>query len=208
MSPEKRWYDFWIRCPATPTAEILHVRSRLWRRYREPQRAYHNLDHIEACLAIFDQTRNLALNPMVVEMAIWFHDAVYDSKRKDNEDRSAVLAGQEIVRLGGTADFKKKVRRVIRATKHNFVVTELDDQLMCDIDLAGFGKDADDFDADGRSIRQEYAWVPAADYAKGRSAILQSFLDRPHIYYLPYFRERYELPARKNLARTIAALEN
>ncbi len=207
MSMEKRWYDFWVRCPAAPKQEILHVRSRLWHRYQEPHRAYHTLDHIESCLTTFDQTRHLAQNPWVVEAAIFFHDAIYDPRRKDNEDRSARLAGEEIVRLSGSDYFKKNVRRVIRATKHTFVVTELDDQLMCDIDLAGLGKNSKDFDADGQAIRKEYAFVPKAAYAKGRIAILQSFLDRPYIYYLLFFRKRYEQAARRNLQRAIAKLK-
>ena len=78
-----RWKDVWqalnIRTiPPSVFDELIKV-------YSSPARFYHNLTHIEDCLSIFDQTRSLAVHPAEVELAIWFHDAVYDTERSDNE---------------------------------------------------------------------------------------------------------------------------
>ncbi|WP_214429302.1 hypothetical protein, partial [Escherichia coli] len=35
-------------------------------------------------------------DPEAVEAAIWFHDAIYDSRAKDNEAQSAVLAAEKL----------------------------------------------------------------------------------------------------------------
>lgn len=57
--------------------------------YSDAARAYHNLNHIADCLALFDEHRHLATNPVSMEFAIWFHDVVYDTHASDNEERSA-----------------------------------------------------------------------------------------------------------------------
>src|SRR5579862_8801291 len=54
--------------------------DRLAKAYGEPQRHYHNHRHIAECLAEFDQARGLAGDAVTVELALWFHDAVYDPK--------------------------------------------------------------------------------------------------------------------------------
>ena len=60
--------------------------------FAEPQRHYHNQQHIAECLTQFDAARNIARRPEAIEFAIWFHDAVYDPKAGDNEEKSAALA--------------------------------------------------------------------------------------------------------------------
>src|SRR5687768_6653671 len=64
----------------------------LSRRYTESHRHYHNVQHIEECLAEFAPASSQATHPLVLEFAIWFHDAVYDPRRSDNEEESATLA--------------------------------------------------------------------------------------------------------------------
>ncbi len=54
--------------------------------YAEPHRHYHTQHHIAACLEALDAHRHCAERPEEVELAIWFHDAVYDTRRTDNEE--------------------------------------------------------------------------------------------------------------------------
>lgn len=56
--------------------------------WNEPQRKYHTLQHLHGCLSIFEEFQHLAEHPHEVELAIWFHDAVYDIKGKNNEQKS------------------------------------------------------------------------------------------------------------------------
>lgn len=68
------------------------VFARLTTAYSEPVRHYHTLAHITDSLYEFDRLIGLAEAPHEIEMAIWFHDAVYDPKAHDNEERSAEWA--------------------------------------------------------------------------------------------------------------------
>jgi predicted metal-dependent HD superfamily phosphohydrolase len=72
--------------------------------YSSPERDYHNLRHIQDCLSIFDQTRSLAAHPEEVELAIWFHDAVYDRRWSDSEGKSAEWAG--VQRMPASLDLR------------------------------------------------------------------------------------------------------
>src|SRR5438445_1363039 len=74
--------------------------ERLMTVYAEPQRHYHNQQHIAECLTEFDQALHLARRPVEAELALWFHDAVYDPIRGDNEEQSAALAKRCLVEAG------------------------------------------------------------------------------------------------------------
>jgi len=208
MRLDKRWYDFWERNPSSKPSRVASVYTYLTKRYGESHRGYHNLEHIEFCLAEFDRSRKLAANPMVVEVAIWFHDIIYDTHQHDNEAQSAELAANELRRLGCTDDYIQAVQRAIMATVHNGTIpaSQIDEQLICDIDLSGLGQEWWEFMSDGINIREEYYWESEADFKEKRVKLLQMFHDRKPLYYLPHFQQRYELRAKYNLARALAEL--
>ena len=61
--------------------------------YTAPGRHYHNLAHIEDCLAALARVDDLsAAEREILTQAIWWHDVVYDATRTDNEELSARLA--------------------------------------------------------------------------------------------------------------------
>jgi predicted metal-dependent HD superfamily phosphohydrolase len=179
-------------------------------RYREPWRAYHTLAHVEAMLAEFDEFRQCdefqLVNPDAIRMAIWYHDAVYDTRAKDNEAKSADLFRRAVEHSGLSESFVGTVVRLILATTHTAPPADLDARVLCDIDLAILGQPEAVFDEYERQIRQEYGWVSEELFRKGRAAILQRFLDRPEIYSTDYFRRKYEAQARRNLARSVERL--
>ncbi len=170
--------------------------------YTTPPRAYHNLDHIEVCLTEFEMVKALAAAPIAIELAIWFHDVIYNPQAHDNEERSADFATEKLAGLGVADSLIHEVRHLILATKHNAEVTG-DAALLTDIDLAILGKPDDEFDRYDAAIRQEYSWVPDDLYRVGRSRVLQGFLNRPSIYQTEFFGNRYEVQARINLQRAI-----
>lgn len=175
--------------------------------YSAPNRWYHGWSHIHDCLTKFDELRELAKEPVSIEAAIWFHDALYDSKRNDNEEMSAQLA-LSCFRGSVVAD---RAADLIRATSHKVIAVTQDAALLCDIDLSVLGADAERYDRYAEAIRKEYSWVSAEDYRAGRTQVLKSFLSRPSVYSTPPCKQRWEIQARLNLDRelqSLAQLEN
>ena len=174
------------------------------RAYSARGRHYHNLDHIAHCLAELDGAvaGGIAQDPVALELAVWFHDLVYDPARSDNEAESA-RAATRLMR--GFAVPLDAVTRLIACTKHDRPPGEADAdaRLIVDVDLSILGQPAEVFDAYDRAIRLEYAHVPDEPFASGRAEVLSLFLDRPAIYATQHFRDRYERAARENLRRAV-----
>jgi predicted metal-dependent HD superfamily phosphohydrolase len=135
---------------------------------------------------------------VAVELALWFHDAIYDTHRSDNEERSADWAKASV----GNA----RVHALVMATRHEAVPHDIDAQVLVDVDLWILGAPEERFDEYESQVRQEYGWVPGPIYRRKRKAILESFLARAAIYNTARFIERYEPQARVNLARSLARL--
>lgn len=175
-------------------------------RYRESHRAYHNLQHVKECLDWFDKLRDEAEDPLILELAIWYHDAVYDPRGLGNEDKSASLARTHLV--GSTLEPGKAdaVARLILWTTHTEAPAGGDATLIVDIDLAILGAPADRFQEYESQVREEYSWVPDFIYKRKRASILRSFLERPHIYSSRRMRDALEDRARSNLRESLSRL--
>jgi predicted metal-dependent HD superfamily phosphohydrolase len=188
------------------------VRSRVMAMYGGADRHYHDLSHIAALLALLRQLAGAITDYAAVEAAIWFHDAVYDTRRTDNEAQSARLALQLLA--GAAAEERLHcIAAMIRASANHRVPQSLeataahDCALFLDMDLAILGSPAEQFAAYERAVRLEYDWVPDQEWIVGRSRVLRGFLARPHIYASAQFRGSHEAAARSNLAQSLAALD-
>jgi predicted metal-dependent HD superfamily phosphohydrolase len=178
---------------------------RVRRAWRGMGRHYHTLSHLDSCLREFDGARELALRPAEVELALWFHDAVYRGWRRDNEARSAALAAD--VLRGASIESVERIRQMILATLHDDGGFSGDTALVIDIDLSILGAPPDVYSRFESAIRREYWWVPRARYVAGRSKILARFLGRNAIYTHDFFYDRYERAARANIAAALGALK-
>jgi len=176
--------------------------------YSEPQRHYHTLQHLRECFAHLDAAASLARRPAEVELALWFHDAVYDPRREDNEARSADWAIAS-VRAAGCADgVAQRVGALVLATEaHEEAAADPDTQLLLDIDLAILGTSAARYAEYGRQVRAEYAHLDEAAFRTGRARVLQGFLARPCLYFTAPYREALEARARVNIGQELAALQ-
>jgi predicted metal-dependent HD superfamily phosphohydrolase len=201
----KQWDELWQRL-GVKNAGTLY--SDLSARYAEPHRAYHNLTHILHCLEEFEAARDLARYPAAVELAIWYHDAVYDPRSKENESRSAKLASESLRGVGLPMDLNNRVTRLILATRSHDASTDPDAPVMVDVDLSILGQKPGRFDEYERQIRQEYDWVSEEAFAAGRASVLKSFMDRPTIYSMEFFQKKYEQQARSNLKGSLFKLES
>lgn len=183
------------------------IRRQLTKRYEEPHRAYHGLAHIEALLQGQLAHRQLIHDQQAVMLAIWFHDAVYDTRASDNEERSAQLAGEMLTEAGCDAALIASVERKVRATqRHEWTDGDPDTALFLDLDLGILAASPEAYDRYSNQIAKEYDWVPAEAYKQGRAKVLKAFLDRPQIYFTPSLREKWEGQARANLQRELALL--
>lgn len=205
MLDQHRWDELVARLSGRLLERDVFVR--LVSAYSEPHRRYHSLDHVRHCLSEFDNAPALAENPDLVEFAIWLHDAVYDPKARENEEKSAHWAVEILKQAGCPASMREHVKNLILATKHSRAPEDRDTELLVDIDLSILGQPPEVFDLYEESIRSEYSWVPVPMYAAARSQVLHSFLDRPRLYFTSHFEGLYAAQARGNLIRALAALQ-
>jgi predicted metal-dependent HD superfamily phosphohydrolase len=201
---QQRWLELWSRLGAQGSGAPIF--AWLAAAYAEPERAYHTAEHIGDCLVELDLCRDLAPHPDEVEVALWFHDAVYRPGASDNEDQSAELARTALSLGSVPREVADRTAALVLATRHAGVPRSPDEQLICDIDLSILGRDSGVFDAFEQQIRREYAWVPEPLYRRERSAVLSGFLRRRSIYQTDKFRHRYEASARANLERLLDQL--
>ncbi|GBC59395.1 hypothetical protein DENIS_0334 [Desulfonema ishimotonii] len=200
----KQFSDLWHRIGGKTDPHALF--SALAGRYSEPHRAYHTLEHVGHCLKELDPVRHLAEQADEIEIALWFHDAVYDTRSGDNEEKSARWASDELKAAGLPGSRCRRVKELILATKHAASPVSSDACIMADIDLSVLGQPAAQFEAYGQQIRTEYNRVPEDIFRQARLNILREFLGRERIYATEYFRERYEASARKNLEQAVRHL--
>ncbi|MDH4159185.1 MAG: metal-dependent phosphohydrolase [Actinomycetota bacterium] len=193
----------------TPTElERLAVeQAKLERRYREPQRRYHDLAHVHQVLGIVELLTMVAADVSAVRLAAWFHDAVYEPARDDNEQRSADLAAETLLALGADHALVQEVARLVLVTEdHRPDPDDRNAMVLSDADLSILAADPDDYDAYAAAVRAEYAHVADEAFARGRTEILLSVSGREHIYATHWGREHLDAPARANLARELESL--
>jgi predicted metal-dependent HD superfamily phosphohydrolase len=171
--------------------------------YNEPARQYHTLQHLGECLDLFESVMDLATHPAEVEMALWFHDAIYNIASHDNEAQSAQWARAELSKAGLLPEKTDRIQSLIMSTCHTALPITIDECLLVDIDLAILGSSAERFAEYEQQIRTEYNFVPETIFNQKRQEILQGFLDRSTIYSTEYFQDKLELLARANIKRSI-----
>jgi predicted metal-dependent HD superfamily phosphohydrolase len=198
------WLRMWQELGAAAVDEGLY--ARLMACWNEGHRRYHTTQHLRECLHHFAQVRDQAQHPAEVELALWFHDAFYDPRRKDNELLSANWARQSVLQAGLPPEVGGRVHALVMATRHDAVPADSDAQLLVDVDLSILGAEPNRFDESDQQIRAEYAHVPDQEFRVGRARILNGFLARPRLYSTPHFYAALEQRARANLRRAVARL--
>jgi predicted metal-dependent HD superfamily phosphohydrolase len=175
--------------------------------YDSPGRYYHNLQHIEALLTLQQAYASDIRNNDVLQMAIFYHDIIYNVLKSDNEEQSALAAGAFLQQTTFPAFQIITVMDYIRATKTH-TGDEHDDDLdfLLDFDLSILGSAADVYSQYAQQIRQEYSVYPDEVYNPGRRKVLAHFLEKPVIYRTVVFREQYEAQARQNIAAELYGL--
>lgn len=199
-----QWRKMWRELGAATCDDSLF--HKLIAHYSEAHRSYHTPQHLDECFAKWQEVASVAAHPREIELALWFHDAVYDVKRQDNEERSAKWAQSASREAGLSVAAAERVHAMVMATRHNAVPEDADAQILVDIDLSILGAGPERFDEYERQIREEYAWVPTILFRRKRRKILEQFIERPRIFNTEHFFTTLEVRARGNLERSIRQL--
>jgi len=172
-----------------------------------PRRVYHTLGHVGACLealgvlggGLDDRSR------AVSELALWWHDAIYDARRRDNEARSAEAMRAVLTPLlpEGVVE---EVAGCVLATRHGAPPDAEIEAVVVDADLSVLGASGSAYDAYARGIAEEYAFAGRAAYAKGRAAFLGSMLERGRLFHTERGHELWDGAARRNMERELDGL--
>ncbi len=185
------------------------LRDRLAERYREPHRRYHDLRHLQEVLQTVDELADAADDVEAVRWAAWFHDAVYDVHRDDNEERSAQLAERDLAALGLDRAMVSEVSRLVRLTAtHQPEDDDANGAVLCDADLRILAADPWRHAEYVADVRAEYAHVPDAEFRAGRAAVLRALLSSGRLFRTERAYTRWEERARANLAAELRRLES
>lgn len=197
------WLMTLARAGATPDPALGQA---LIARYAEPHRHYHSVAHLAAVLSEVDTLASYAANAELVRLAAWYHDAIYDPRMADNEERSAELAESELAVAGLPVDSIAEVTRLVRLTaSHEPPAGDRDAEVLCDADLAVLASPAPTYDSYVAAVRQEYAHVDEAGWRTGRSTVLGKLLAQPRLFRTATGRT-WEQLGRANVSRELAAL--
>ncbi len=208
-----RWTGLWRRF-GVDDAALAETGAALIAAYEGPGRFYHTRKHLDDVLqkldwakAAFAKTGDLAEVPAerraelfdAVELALWYHDAVYDATRRDNEAKSRDMFLADAARFGLPEPLRATIAGLIDVTANHRAAKTLAEKILCDCDLAILGAPAAEFAEYDANIRKEYAHVPAAAYKVGRRRVLGGFLDAHPLFKTKAFQEEFEAQARTNL---------
>lgn len=174
---------------------------------------YHNFNH---ALDVMDEAWRLGcesaseLDWGALNQASLWHDVVYVPAAHDNEELSARFA---YARLAGRDVYgASEVSRLIRLTKdHRPEAHDVEGQLLCDADLAGFAKSWDVFSENNERIEQEFVEAGfAAQYRAGRIEFLRSMEERARsgtLFNFPIRCQERNEAACKNIGKALLNLE-
>ncbi|WP_144419369.1 hypothetical protein V5F23_10930 [Pseudomonas sp. WP18] len=194
------WAQLGVECASRQTHEALI------RHYREPHRAYHSCQHLEECLQVRDCVDAACQAPAEVDLALWFHDAIYDPLRHDNELRSAQWLDTVARDSGLDEATRRRLQDLIMVTRHDGAPATVDEAVLVDTDLAILGAPFERFEEYDQQVRREYRHVPSFLYRRKRRQVLEGFLARERIYTNAAYFDAFEQQARANLARAIGRL--
>ncbi|MBK7872161.1 MAG: hypothetical protein IPJ74_16580 [Saprospiraceae bacterium] len=186
-----------------------HLFDGIIKNYNSRRRHYHNLHHITSMLELSNVNTPHLQQKDVVDIAIFYHDIIYNPLRKDNEERSARRASEELKELNLPKEKIDLVYNFILATKsHDLQGFDETSDLayFLDFDLAILGATWKDYWNYAQQIRKEYEAYPDFLYNPGRVKVLQTFLSKPFIFYTATFRRMLEIQARKNIEQELAYL--
>lgn len=193
--------------PAWPLPDGEGLRDDLVAAYSAAGRSYHGIGHLRAVL---DRLAELAaagttFDEVPVQLAAWFHDAVYDGER-DAEERSAAWAEESLPALTDAATVAEVCRLVRLTEAHDPAHDDANGCALSDADLAVLALPEPEYAGYAAAVRAEYGHLTDEVFRKGRTSVLTSLLDRPLIFRTAHGGRQWEQRARDNIERELSRL--
>lgn len=192
------------------SARVGEAHRDLSTRWSEPHRRYHDTHHLHEVISAIDELAGggecTPDEARTARLAAWFHDAVYDPTRSDNESRSAALATMTLTRLGVCESTTTAVAQLVEASRDHIGRDDPVTRVFLDADLWILGSPPERFDEYCTQVREEYAVVPTPLYLRGRTVILTELTDRENIYTTTTARREWQDRARDNVRRELTRL--
>jgi predicted metal-dependent HD superfamily phosphohydrolase len=181
--------------------------DRLYAAWSADSRRYHDLNHLVDCLHEIDTANAPAPTTDIAELALWYHDAIYEAGASDCEERSARWLAADAADLAIPGSVADAAADLVRATAHGRAATRSDlaAQLVLDVDLSILGKDSLRFMDFDYGVEEEYAAIPRQAFRTGRARFLATMLARDRLYLTDHFHARYEQRARQQIAALLAS---
>lgn len=145
-------------------------------KWNEPTRFYHNTKHLTQIIkdiesnAWFSELSVFEKHCLLV--AAFFHDVIYDTKIKDNEDKSIEFFKK--CYKGNDIEFISTVTRLIEATKYRKRPSNKLERIFWDADNSVFKKGYTQLLKNEKLIQQEWKWMPKDKFKEGKIEFIKS----------------------------------
>ena len=163
--------------------------NKLWKEiqinYSDNTRHYHTFEHLKH---IYEEFESLKINKSI-EFAIFYHDIIYDVRKKTNEEKSALFAKKRLKQLHVPLKIIIEVIKLIEET-NKYQTDSIEYSLFLDADLAILGSDEIAYEIYLQQIRKEFSIYDEKTYNKGRKSLLKKFLEKEKIYHTLHFSEK------------------
>jgi len=174
--------------------------------YSDTKRHYHTLTHLQNMLLQLSEVKSNILNWDAVLFSLYYHDLIYNSLKSNNEEKSAEVAAERMIRLELPLALIDHCKNQILATKLHQKSEDNDTNYFLDADLSILGQSWEKYVDYYKNVRKEYAIYPDLIYKPGRKKVLQHFLSMERIFKTEYFRQKLEATAKENLKKELALL--
>ncbi len=175
--------------------------------YSKANRFYHNLEHLEDLLLQLENVKDSVKNWPLMLFSLYYHDIIYKSTKKNNEERSAELAMKRMAEIGFHKDDINICQQQILATKYHKEDQNSDTNLFIDADLSILGRKPSDYKKYCENIRKEYSIYPNFLYYRGRKKVINHFLSMKRLFKTEEFHNQYEVQAINNLRQELESLK-
>jgi len=168
-------------------------------------RHYHTLRHVISMLENIKDFKLGSFNDTSkLELAIWFHDIIYDATSNNNEELSANQFSLFAEVIGLDEKIIKEVYWMIRVTTHKGTPQTRLEDIICDLDLREFANDRQKLNT--IEVRREFSHLSNEEWKFGRTMFVQSMLNKEFIYHTDEYRRLLEDTARNNLQKELDTL--